>query len=140
MNLDRLRAGYATLVGELRTGGFGPPAAGAWSAERIAAHAVRNTELLLATTRALVAGGPVAGPVRYDNADAMRPATLDGYTTAGVPVLADRVERLAGELYPFVPLLNRGRPMAHVRVVDGGEVLLDEAQGWLGVLNALWVR
>lgn len=168
VNVARLRERYATFVAEARTGGFGPPRAGSWSAEWIAAHVVRNTELLVATTEAVLAGDPAglerqraaawaaqdmarfqdlttsaeraAAHLRYDNSDAMDPVTLDRRGASGLAALADQVEHLGARLCDMVEPLNRGRPSAHVRVVDGGTTIVDERQGWLGVLNSLWQR
>jgi hypothetical protein len=36
--------------------------------------------------------------------------------------------------------LNRGRPGAYVRIVDADATIIDGPAGWLGVLNALWIR
>ncbi|WUI00568.1 RNA polymerase sigma factor [Spirillospora sp. NBC_00431] len=168
MNVARLRAGYAAFVAEARAGGFGPPQDGSWPAEWIAAHVARKTELVIATTRAVLADDPVgreeqqaaagasqgwtrfreltasaeraAADIRYDNSDAMDPATLDRYAASGLATFAGRVERLAARLGDLVEPLNRGRPTAHVRIVDAGTTIVDAREGWLGVLNALWTR
>ncbi|MEU2613502.1 SMI1/KNR4 family protein [Micromonospora sp. NPDC007271] len=168
VNVARLRQQYAAFVAEVRSAGFGPPTAGSWSAEWIAAHVARNTELLIAATEAVLADDPVgreqrraaawaardwtlhrelmasaeraAANIRYDNADAMDPNTLDRYAAGGLATLADQVEQLGVHLCDLVEPLNRGRPSAHVRIIDAGITILDERQGWLGVLNALWAR
>jgi cell wall assembly regulator SMI1 len=168
VDVARLRAGYAAFVAEARLGDFNPPPSGSWPAEWIAAHVVRNTELLIVTTRAVLADDPAgrereqaaasdaqdwtrfrelmasrrraAADTHYDNSDAMDPATLARYATGGLAALADRVERLGDRLCELVEPLNRGRPLAHVRIVERGTIILDDQQGWLGVLNALWVR
>jgi cell wall assembly regulator SMI1 len=168
VNVARLRERYAAFVAEARAGNFTPPPAGSWSAEWIAAHVARNTELLIATTQAVLADDPAgreqqraaaraaqdstrfresmaaaeraAANIRYDNADAMAPATLDRYAATGLATLAGRVERLGARLCDLVEPLNRGRPTAHVRIIDAGTTIVDERQGWLGVLNSLWTR
>jgi cell wall assembly regulator SMI1 len=168
VNVTRLRERYAAFVAEVRAGDFGPPPAGSWCAEWIAAHVARNTELLIATTQAVLADDPAgreqqqtagwaaqdstrfrqlrasaeraAAGIRYDNADAMDPATLDRYATSGLATLAGQVEQLGARLCDLVEPLNRGRPAAHVRVIDAGTIVVDERQGWLGVLNSLWIR
>nr|MDT0660387.1 SMI1/KNR4 family protein [Micromonospora sp. DSM 115978] len=134
--VNRLRERYAEVAVEVHTGGFAVPE-GTWPAEFIAAHVVRNTELLVVTTEALLAGEP--DPV-YDNSDAMDPATLQRYAAAGLGALADRISYLSSRLCELAEPLNRGRPVAHVRVLDEGRVIVDGRQGWLGVLNALWNR
>lgn len=168
VNVARLRQRYAAFVAEARAGGFSPPATGSWSAEWIAAHVVRNTELLIATTQAVLADDPAgreqqraaawaaqdwtrfrelmasaeqaAVDIRYDNSDAMDPNTLGRYAARGLATLADQVERLGAHLCDLVEPLNRGRPTAHVHIIDAGTTIIDERQGWLGVLNALWTR
>jgi cell wall assembly regulator SMI1 len=137
VNVARLRERYAAFVAEVRAGGFTPPPAGQWSAEWIAAHVARNTELLIATTRAVLEDNPAG---RYDNSDAMDPATLDRYADSGLAALADRISRLGARLCDLVEPLNRGRPTAHVRIIDTGITIVDGRQGWLGVLNALSIR
>jgi cell wall assembly regulator SMI1 len=164
VNVARLRERYAMFVEEARAGGFNSRHAAA----RIAAHVVRNTELLITTTQAVLADDPAgreqqrsaawaakdwtrfrevtasaeqaAANIRYDNSDAMDPATLDRYAANGPAALADRIEQLGTQLCDLVAPLNQGRPAAHVRIVEDGVTILDERQGWLGVLNALWVR
>lgn len=168
VDVGRLRARYAAFVTEARTGGFGPPPDGSWPAEWVAAHVARNSELLIATTRAVLADDPAgreqrraaalaaqdwtrlqelmasaelaAAGIRYDNSDAMDPATLDRYATGGLSALASQVEGLGARLCELVGPLNRGRPTAHVHIVDAGTTILDARKGWLGVLNALWTR
>ncbi|KAB2344291.1 SMI1/KNR4 family protein [Actinomadura rudentiformis] len=168
VSIAMLREGYAAFVAEARAGGFGPPPPGSWPAEWIAAHVVRNTELLIATTQAVLADDPAgreeqrsaawaakdwtrfqeltasaeqaAADIRYDNSDAMDPAILDRYATSGLAALADQVEQLGARLCDLVEPLNRGRPTAHVRIIDAGTTIVDARQGWLGVLNALWTR
>ncbi|MFF5263095.1 SMI1/KNR4 family protein [Actinomadura viridis] len=168
VDVTRLRERYAAFVAEARAGGFNPPPAGSWPAEWIAAHVARNTELLIATTRAVLADGPAgreeeqaaawaaqdwkrhrelmasaaraAAGIRYDNSDAMDPAILARLAGDGLATLADRVERLGARLCDLVEPLNRGRPIAHVRIVEEGTTIIDEPEGWLGVLNALWGR
>ncbi|TDC81446.1 SMI1/KNR4 family protein [Actinomadura sp. 7K507] len=136
VDVGMLRERYAAFVAEARMGDRRPPADGSWPAEWIAAHVVRNTELLLATTQAVLAADPAAD-VRYDNSDAMAPATLDRYASSGLAALAGQVEQLGARLCELVEPLNRGKPIVDVRVVDGGATVLDMRRGWLGVLNAL---
>jgi cell wall assembly regulator SMI1 len=168
VNVARLRERYAAFVAEARAGDFGPSPAGLWPAEWIAAHVARNTELLIATTQAVLADDPAgreqqraaaraaqdwtrsrelmasaeraAADIRYDNSDAMDPATLDRYASRGLVTLAGQVEQLGACLCDLVEPLNRGRPTAHVRIIDAGATVVDGRQGWLGVLNALWTR
>jgi cell wall assembly regulator SMI1 len=168
VNVAKLGAAYERFVGELRTGGFGPPRPGRWSAGQLAAHTARNTELLIATTEAIVARDPAgherrssqawragdsarfaalrrendraATELHYDNADAMDPNTLDRYATRGLTDLADRIERLGGRLCELAGPVAAGRPMAHIRISQDGAVLLDQPAGWNAVLQSLTHR
>jgi hypothetical protein len=168
VNVARLRQRYAAFVAELRAGDFGAPPAGSWTAGWIAAHVARNTELLIATTQAVLADDPAgrerqrhaawtakdwtrfrelmafaqpaAAGIHYDNSDAMDPATLRRYATRGLATLADQVEQLGAHLCDLVEPLNRGRPMAYVHIIDGGTTVVDAPQGWLGVLHSLSSR
>jgi cell wall assembly regulator SMI1 len=151
VNVARLRQRYAAFVAEVRADDFHPPPTGSWTAEWIAAHVARNTELLIATTQAVLADDPArreqrqaaanaAADIRYDNSDAMHPTTLDRYAASGLATLAGLVEQLGARLCDLVEPLNRGRPTAHVHIIDAGTTIVDARQGWLGVLNALWTR
>jgi hypothetical protein len=168
VDFARLHEQYAVFVAEVRAGGFGPPSAGSWAAEWIAAHVARNTELLIATTQAVLADDPVgrerrrhearttqdwsrfrevrasaeraAEGIRYDNADAMDPATLDRYARDGLAALADRISQLGARLCDLAEPLNQGRPLAHVRIVDAGATVVNRQENWLKVLNALRTR
>jgi cell wall assembly regulator SMI1 len=166
INVAQMRAAYLRFLAELRAGGFGPPPAGLWSAGQLAAHVARNTELLLAATEAIVASDPVgheqwstqawhakdwtrfrqlreemeriAATIRYDNADAMDPATLDRYAALGLPDLADRIQTLGDRLCELAGPVAGGRPLAHIRINHNGAVILDEPKaGWNAVLQAL---
>ena len=135
VDVARLRDGYASLVAALRAGTFGPPPAGSWSAEWIAAHVVRNTELLIATTERASAAG-----AEYDNSDAMDPATIERYAASGLAALADQISRLGARLCDLAEPLNQVRPVVRIHIVDSGRTIVAREVGWLGVLNALWVR
>ena len=163
-----LRGRYADLVAELRQGGFTSPEPGSWPADWIAAHVLRNTELLIATTEQVLADDPVgreqrrhaalqagdgrrareliadarrvAAAIHYDNTDAMTPATLEGYAASGLGPLAGRIEHLGAQLCDLAPGLRGGRPLAHAHIVDDGALVLDTQVGWWGTLGALTWR
>jgi hypothetical protein len=67
----------------------------------------------------------------------MDPGTLERRASNGLAVLTDEVERLGARLCDLIEPLNRGRPLAHVRIVDEGSIIVDGLRGWLGVLNSL---
>ncbi|GIJ54746.1 SMI1/KNR4 family protein [Virgisporangium aurantiacum] len=158
---DRLRQRYRDLVAELRV----PTTTSddGWTAERIAAHVKRNTELLLAVTDAIAATDPdfdrrmarawstgrrrrsasgdrVEPYICYDNSETFDPAVLDRYAAAGRSALADDIERLSERLAGSVGRIRGRRPIVYVHIVDG-ETLLDTAvEGWFGVLWAVCLR
>jgi cell wall assembly regulator SMI1 len=175
----RLRDAYAAFVTEARalpesavSGGDGSRRAdrpAEWPAAWIVAHVARTTELLVATTDAVLAAAPVeqkrsqavarftrdwarfaqlreaaeqiAAQVRYDNSDAMDPVTLERYAARGPAALADDIVRRSGQLYDRVDELNWGRPpVVHVHIVDGDTTVVDAVHGWRAVLNAHWLR
>lgn len=71
---------YAPFVATLLAGGFGPPAAGEWPAELIAAHIVRNNDMIAEAAEQIAAGQPVS----YDNEAGVDDAELARYAaTAG---------------------------------------------------------
>jgi cell wall assembly regulator SMI1 len=168
VELAKLRARFAAFVAEARAGGFIPPAAGSWSAEWIVAHVLRNTELVTATTEAVLADDPTGleqvraaayaaqdwprfrevtaaaeqanANVRYDNSDAMDPATLDRYAASGLATLASQVEELGERLCDLIEPLNRTRTVVHVHIVDGGVTIIDGRERWLAVLGTLSLR
>jgi cell wall assembly regulator SMI1 len=168
VDVASLRERYAAFAAEVRAGRFDPPPAGSWPAEWIAAHVARNTELLIATTEAVLAVDPVGreqqraaawaaqdlsrlhqlwadeqravAGIRYDNSDAMDPETLARHATSGLAALAVQIEQLGARLCDLIEPLNRGRPSAHVRIVDAGTTVVDSSKSWLGMLNALSTR
>jgi len=162
---QRLRQRYADLVSELHAGGFGAPSDGGWTAETIAAHVKRNTELLVATTDEIAATSPdfdrrmaeaqhaqrvaqaygrtaahVEPTIRYDNREAMNPAVLTAYASVGLAALADDIEQLSERLLDSARRLNGRRPSAYAHIVDGETLIADERVGWWGVLWALCLR
>jgi cell wall assembly regulator SMI1 len=161
---DRLRQRYGQLVAELRDGGFAAPPGDGWSAEMVAAHVKRNTELLLAVTDEIAATDPdfdrrmarawatgrrrhpddagdrVEPYIRYDNSETFDPAVLDRYAAAGLSALADDIERLSGRLAESVGRIRARRPIAYVRIVDGDTVLDTAVEGWFGILWAVYTR
>lgn len=168
VDFARLREQYQIFVAELRAGGFRPPPAGSWAAEWIAAHVARNTELLIATTQAVLDDDPAgrerqrhealtardrlrhrevmasaeraAEGIRYGNSDAIDPATLDRYASDGLAALTDRIAQLGAYLCDLAEPINQGRPTAHVRIVDAGATVVNRQESWLRVLNGLRAR
>jgi cell wall assembly regulator SMI1 len=163
---DRLRQRYRDLVAELRSGGFATTPDDGWSAEKVAAHVKRSTELLMAVTDAIDAtglefdrqmarvwstarrrrhangedGDRVEPYICYDNSETFDPAVLDRYAVAGLSVLADDIERLSERLAESVGRIRGRRPIVYVHIVDG-EALLDTAvEGWFGILWAVCLR
>ncbi len=60
MTSDSLAAAYAPFTASLLAGGFDPPADGEWGAELVAAHIVRNNDLIAEAAEQVAAGADVA--------------------------------------------------------------------------------
>ncbi len=120
---------YADFIDELAAGGFRAPADGGWTAEQITANVVHNHEELIAVTEAVLVGEKVA----YDDRERTDLAELDRYVAAygGLRGLADRLaetiivlRELAGQL------AERGNTLVPVRIVEDGDVLVDQPLPW----------
>jgi hypothetical protein len=120
---------YADFIDELSAGGFAAPDSGGRTAERIAAQVARNHEELIEVTEAVLAGTPA----RYDNAPATDPRELARYVTAygNLRGLADRIAQTVTVLRDLAGQLGaRAGTLVPVRVVEDGEVLVDQPLPW----------
>jgi hypothetical protein len=125
---------YADFITEVLAGGFAPPPAGQWSAERLAAHVARNHEELIRTTETIMSGDPAG----YDNREAIDVAELDRYVLAyrGLRGLADRLAETAIALRELAARLDEhGSVAVPVRIRDGERVVVDEPVPWSEVLK-----
>ncbi len=88
-----IEAAYAPFVAALLAGGFEPPPEGEWSAEMVAAHVVRNNDLIADAAEKIAAGTPVA----YDNAGSVDEDALSRLiqVAGGLVGLARELERSA---------------------------------------------
>jgi uncharacterized protein YciI len=124
MASDSLAAAYAPFVASLLAGGFAEPADDGWTAELVAAHVVKNNDLI-ATTAELVAEG---AEVSYDNASTIDEVELAAYAVSvgGLAGLAGEIERSAGRLEAARDTLGElaGTPI-HVIIRDGGDIVQD---------------
>jgi uncharacterized protein len=124
MASESLAAAYAPFVASLRAGGFRDPADGGWSAELVAAHVVRNNDLIAATAELVAEGAEVS----YDNAAAVDEVELAAYATSvgGLAELAAEVERSAARLEAARDALGaKADTPVHVVIRDGGAVARD---------------
>jgi len=129
MSARSLDAVYAPFVASLLGGGFGPPPAGEWSAELVAAHVARNNDLIAAVAERVAAGEGA----RYDNAPGVDEARLAGDVAeaGGLAGMAGEVERSAARLERAREALGeRAATKVHVVIADHGQVVQD---GPLGV-------
>jgi hypothetical protein len=130
-----LRAAYRALVAEASAGGFVVPSDGGWWAERVVAHVAVNDGLLTEVTERLLAGERPA----YDNAAATDAHALDrlahalgswdaliGAVGASGARLCDALERLTDE---------QAAVLVPSRIVDGGEVILDQPVPWSALMG-----
>jgi uncharacterized protein YciI len=124
MASDSVAAAYAPFVASLLAGGFGEPADGGWTAELVAAHVIKNNDLIAATAE-LVADG---AEVSYDNASTIDEVELAAYAVSvgGLAGLAGEVERSASRLEAAGEALGdkAGTPV-HVIIRDGGDIVQD---------------
>jgi uncharacterized protein YciI len=124
MSSGSLEAAYAPFVASLRAGGFGPPPAGEWPAELIAAHIARNNDLIAEAAERVAAGEPVS----YDNAVGVDETPLTEYAAAvgGLVGLAQEVERSAARLARASDGLGaRADTLVNVVIRDGGKIVRD---------------
>jgi uncharacterized protein len=124
MASESLTPGYAPFIASLRAGGFRSPDDGGWPAELVAAHVIKNNDLI-ADTAELVAEG---AEVSYDNAAAVDEVELAAYATSvgGLPELAAEVERSAARLEAARDALGvKADTPVHVVIHDSGTVVRD---------------
>jgi uncharacterized protein len=120
-----LEDAYAPFVASLLAGGFGPPADGEWPAELIAAHIVRNNDLIAEAAERVAAG---EGPITCDNADTVDETELASVakSAGGLAGLAREVERSAARLARAGAALgDLADTPVHVVIRDGGRVVQD---------------
>ena len=124
MTSGSLDASYAPFVASLRAGGFGQPAADGWNAELIAAHVVKNNDLIAQTAEEIAAGADAS----YDNAGTVDEALLAAYaeSAGGLLGLAGEVERSAARLAAAGAALGeRAGTLVPVIIRDNGEIVQD---------------
>jgi uncharacterized protein YciI len=125
MSSGNLEVAYAPFAASLLAGGFGPPPDGEWPAELIAAHIVRNNDLIAEAAEKVVAGDE---PVTYDNLAGVDDTELASYANeaGGLPGLAREVERSAARLARAGEALGaRADTEIHVVIRDHGEIVHD---------------
>jgi uncharacterized protein len=124
MEPGRLQAGYAPFVAALLAGGFREPDGDGWPAELVAAHVVRNNDLIAAAAEQVAAGDDVT----YDNAATVDEAELARFAAdaGGLAGLAREVERSAARLEGARQALgDRADTPVHVTIRDGGRIVVD---------------
>jgi uncharacterized protein YciI len=124
MASESLAAAYAPFTASLLAGGFDPPPDGEWSAELVAAHVIRNNDLIAEAAEKLASGADVA----YDNASSVDETELARLAegAGGLTGLAREVERSAARLERAgLALGELAATPVHVIIRDGGEVVRD---------------
>jgi uncharacterized protein YciI len=123
--MGSLDARYAPFAATLLAGGFGPPPDGEWPAELIAAHVIRNNDLIAETAERVAAGEDVS----YDNAAVIDDDSLASYAAqaGGLAGLAREVERSAARLDRARQALgDRAGTLVPALISDHGQVVRDE--------------
>jgi uncharacterized protein YciI len=120
-----IEAAYAPFVAALLAGGFEPPPEGEWSAEMVAAHVVRNNDLIADAAERMAAGSVVA----YDNAASVDEESLSRLVeiAGGLVGLAREVERSAVRLNRSYLALGDAKVGTELQVViaDHGSTVRD---------------
>jgi uncharacterized protein YciI len=122
--MGSLDARYAPFAAALLAGGFGPPPDGEWPAELIAAHVIRNNDLIAETAERVAAGQDVS----YDNAAVVDDDALASYAAqaGGLADLAREVERSAARLEQARQALGeRAGTLVPAAIRDHGQVVRD---------------
>ena len=120
---------YADFIDEVSAGGFDAPVDGGWTAEQIAANVVHSHEDLIAVTEAVLAGEKVT----YDDRERTDVAELDRCVAAygGLRGLADRLAETVTVLRDLTGrLAERADTLVPVRIIEDGEVLVDQPLPW----------
>jgi uncharacterized protein YciI len=112
---------YLPFLATMRSGRFGPPDPGGWSAELVAAHVAMNNDLIAEMTERIIDGEAVD----YDNAVAVDESELDRYagrcrTMAGLVGEVERTARRLAEAHRS--LGDRADTVVRVRIRDGEDV------------------
>ncbi|MEP7053895.1 MAG: maleylpyruvate isomerase N-terminal domain-containing protein [Actinomycetota bacterium] len=127
-----LNAPYEALLAEAAGGGFVDPPEG-WTAAMILAHVAINDRLLAAVTKAVTEGHSPP----YDNAPAINSAQLRAYADrTGWDGLLDEVRSGADALMAAAAAMTaeQGQRLVDSRIVDAGNVVMDDAVPWLRIL------
>jgi hypothetical protein len=134
MDAAELRGAYDTLLAEATAGGFGPPAEGELTAERVFAHVAANDELLIQTTAAVIAGSPWA----YYNHEAIHRPQLDALIAecGGTVGLIERVRGSSHRLCDLVDRLGaQSATPVETNIRDGDEIVVNEPLPWGRVID-----
>src|SRR3954447_17068908 len=126
MDTDPLQNGYSELIEYAATTQFGAPPMGEWNAEQVVAHLTANDDLLLAVTLEILDGSDAA----YDNAPAVDGTRLNALAAecGGMNGVIDRLRSTSQRLVDAAARLDDAQcaTMLHVKIVDSGEVRLDQ--------------
>jgi hypothetical protein len=120
---------YADFIDEVSAGGFGAPADGGWTAEQVAANVVYSHEELISVTEAVLVGDKVS----YDDRERTDLRELDRYVAeyGGLRGLADRLAETVTVLRDLAgQLAERANTLVPVRIVEAGEVIVDQPLPW----------
>ena len=125
-DLAALAAAYDDFYAEALAGGFGVPAEGEWTAERVVAHVALGDVALASVARAVVAGAAA----RLDNEAVNDPAVLDAFVAEHGGDLPRMVAAGRATSATLLALLSRldeeqlGAPVSS-RLQDHGRVVVD---------------
>ncbi len=104
------------------------PSPGEWDRAQVLAHLAVNDALLAEVTEAILAGRPA----RYDNKSAIDGQSLRAFAGDAAGDLPERVRAAGRRLVAAASRLTREQreTLVPARIVDGDEVVLDQAVPW----------
>jgi hypothetical protein len=120
-----LRGAYDAFFAAALAGGFGPAPAGEWSAEQVVAHIAVNDDLLAVVLRQVLADRAAT----FDNARSNDVQRLDTWIAGrDLPTLVAEARTHAAQVCDLLDRTNEDQraTLVHCRLVDGGQVALDE--------------
>lgn len=134
METKSLREAYAQVIDEARTGTFGPPPEGEWSALHVIAHIATNDEIVAGIAEQALAGQHLP----FYNHDAVDTAGLTERikTFDGLAALTDWLTETSARVCALTEQLPGDDTMVvHVHLEDGGKVRHDAPMPWSALVH-----
>lgn len=121
---------YDAFFAEYEAGGFGPPDAGEWDADRVLAHVALNDGALLGVCQAIVHGQEA----RLENEVCQDPDVLDGWIerSGDASAMLERARQGARQVVAALARLSASERATevHCRLLHDGETMVDGPRPW----------